>query len=202
MTLKLIGLTGSIGMGKSTVGKMFESLDIPVYNVDAEIHKLYEVGGAAVEPVGAVFPSAIIEGRIDRPTLSKLVVGNDEAIQKLEQIVHPLVGAHRATFLSEVEAAGQKMVILDIPLIFETGAQDNFDKILVVSAPADIQKSRVLARPDMTEEKFAAIVARQLPDAEKRRRADYVIDTDCSEAETLQQVKDIIQHLNEEFGHA
>lgn len=202
MTIKRIGLTGSIGMGKSTVGKMFEAEGIPIYNVDAEIHKLYEVGGAAVGPIGEVFPDAIIDGRVDRPTLSKLVVGNDAEIKKLEQIVHPLVGMHRADFIEKAEDAGHDMIILDVPLIFETGGESHFDKILVVSAPKEVQKKRVLARDDMSEEKFEAILARQLPDAEKREKADFVIDTNCSEAETAKQVTDVIRSLREEFANA
>ncbi|MFT6557922.1 dephospho-CoA kinase [Sneathiella sp.] len=195
MTIKLLGLTGSIGMGKSTVGKMFEKLDIPIYNVDARIHELYEPGGIAVEPVGAVFPDAIIDGRVDRPTLSKLVVGDDEAIKKLEQIVHPLVGQDRADFISQAEQNGHDMVVLDVPLIFETGGEKNFDTIIVVSAPHHVQKSRVLERADMSEEKFHTILARQTPDAEKRQKADHVINTDCTEEETFEQVKQLVDLL-------
>ncbi|WP_181017848.1 dephospho-CoA kinase [Sneathiella aquimaris] len=195
MTIKLLGLTGSIGMGKSTVGKMFEKLDIPIYNVDARIHELYEPGGIAVEPVGAVFPDAIIDGRVDRPTLSKLVVGDDAAIKKLEQIVHPLVGQDRADFISKAEQNGHDMVVLDVPLIFETGGEENFDTIIVVSAPHHIQKSRVLERADMSEEKFHSILARQTPDAEKRQKADHVINTDCTEEETFEQVKQLVDLL-------
>ncbi len=202
MSLKIIGLTGSMGMGKSTVGKMFEKEGIAVYNVDAEIHKLYEVGGVAVEPVRAEFPSAVIDNKVDRPTLSKLVLGHDDAIKKLEKIVHPLVGLHRADFLSKAEEAGQIMVVLDVPLIFETGGEANFDKIVVVSAPADMQKKRVLARDDMTEDKFNAIFKRQTPDAVKREKADFIIGTGCSEAETLAQVKTLIETLKKEFDHA
>ena len=202
MSIKIIGLTGSIGMGKSTVGKMFEAEGIPVYNVDAEIHKLYQKGGEAVEPIGAVFPEAIVDGRVDRPTLSKLVVGDDAAIKKLERIVHPMVGAHRARFLEKMAADGHDMVILDVPLIFETGGEANFDKIVVVSAPGHLQRERVLAREDMHAEKFEAILSRQLPDAQKRDRAHHVIDTGCPEAETLQQVKDLIGDLRSEFNNA
>lgn len=195
MKIKHLGLTGSIGMGKSTVGKMFETLGLPLYNVDARIHDLYEPGGVAVGPVGEIFPDAIIDGRVDRPTLSKLVVGNDDAIRKLEKIVHPLVGQDRHEFISKAEQDGHAFVLLDVPLIFETGGEKNFDHIIVVSAPKDVQKKRVLARDDMTEEKFEAILARQLPDAEKRERADFVINTDCSEEETLDQVKTLVEKL-------
>jgi len=195
MTIKHLGLTGSIGMGKSTVGKMFEKLGLPLYNVDARIHDLYEPGGVAVGPVGEVFPDAIIDGRVDRPTLSKLVVGNDDAIKKLEKIVHPLVGQDRQEFISKAEQNGHAFVLLDVPLIFETGGEKNFDHIIVVSAPKNVQKKRVLARDDMTEEKFEAILARQLPDEQKRERADFVINTDCSEEETFDQVKALVEKL-------
>ncbi len=198
MTIKLLGLTGSIGMGKSTVGKMFEALDIPVYNVDARIHELYEPGGIAVEPVGQVFPEAVIEGRVDRPTLSKLVVGNEEKIKQLERIVHPLVGMDRQEFITDAEQNGKSMVVLDVPLIFETKGERNFDTIIVVSAPKEVQRARVLARDDMTEEKFETILARQVPDAEKRKLADHIIETNCTEEETLEQVKALIDTLTEE----
>jgi dephospho-CoA kinase len=199
MNLKMIGLTGSIGMGKSTVGKMFEANGIPIYNADAEVHKLYDVGGAAVDPIRAAFPDAVIDGRVNRPTLSKLVMDNDAAIKQLERIVHPLVGVDRAAFMQKVTEAGHKMVILDIPLVYETGGDRNLDKVLVVSAPLDVQKERVLARDDMTEEKFLNILSRQTPDAEKRERADHVINTHCSEVETLKQVVALIKVLEEEF---
>ena len=189
-------------MGKSTVGKMFEAEGIPVYNVDAEIHKFYQVGGIAVEPLSKLFPSAIIDGRVDRPTLSKLVLGDEAAIKKLEQVVHPLVGLHRGAFLEKAEKDGQDMVILDVPLIFETGGEGNFDKIVVVSAPSELQKERVLARDDMSEQKFQSILARQTPDAEKRARADFVIDTGITPAETLKQVQALIADLKKDFQNA
>ncbi|MEH6404821.1 MAG: dephospho-CoA kinase [Sneathiella sp.] len=198
MTIKILGLTGSIGMGKSTVGKMFEKLNIPVYNVDAEVHKLYMPGGAAVAPIKQEFPEAVIDGRVERPILSKLVLGNDTAIKKLEKIVHPLVGLNRSGFISNAEENGHSMVIIDVPLIFETKGEKNFDKIIVVSAPADVQRARVLARDDMTAEKFESILARQLPDAEKRKLADFVIDTNCSEDDTLGQVQKLVTQLREE----
>ncbi len=200
MTIKHLGLTGSIGMGKSTVGKMFEKLGIPVYNVDARVHVLYEPGGLAVKPVRDAFPEAVIDGRVDRPVLSKLVVGNDEAIKKLESIVHPLVGLDRQDFISKAEQDGKSMIVLDIPLIFETGGEKNFDTIIVVSAPADLQRERVLAREDMTAEKFEAILARQVPDTEKRQRADHVIDTGCTEEETFDQVKALVEKLKRELN--
>ncbi len=202
MTIKLIGLTGSIGMGKTTVGRMFEKEGIPIYNVDAEIHKLYDKGGIAVEPVREAFPEAVIDGKVDRPTLSKMVVGNEKAIKKLESIVHPLVHQDRQDFLENAEKDGHKMAILDVPLIFETGGEERLHKVLVVSAPYEVQKERVLARDDMTLEKFESILARQVPDAEKRDRAHHVIDTHCTEEETHAQVKNLIAVLKDEFGHA
>ncbi|MBL4907081.1 MAG: dephospho-CoA kinase [Sneathiella sp.] len=198
MAITLLGLTGSIGMGKSTVGKMFEKQGIPVYNVDAEIHKLYDVGGAAVAPIKTEFPDAVIDGRVDRPSLSKLVVGNEDAIKRLEKIVHPLVGLDRSNFISDAEEEGHWMIVLDVPLIFETGGEKNFDKIVVVSAPKEIQRTRVLKRDDMSAEKFESILARQTPDAEKRERADFVINTNCTEEETYGQVKSLIRELKED----
>ena len=198
MAIKILGLTGSIGMGKSTVGKMFGRLNIPVYNVDAEIHKLYMPGGAAVEPISKEFPDAVVEGQVERPILSKLVLGNDAAIKRLEQIVHPLVGMDRSNFISNAEENGHAMIVIDVPLIFETKGEKNFDKIIVVSAPADVQRARVLARDDMTAEKFESILARQVPDAEKRKLADYIIDTNCREEDTLVQVQELVEILGKE----
>lgn len=202
MTIKLVGLTGSIGMGKSTVGRMFEKEGIPIYNADAEVHKLYDKGGVAVEPIRAVFPEAIVDDQVDRPTLSKLVIGNEEAIKKLEAIVHPLVHEDREQFLKNAAEAGHKMAILDVPLIYEKGGQERLDKVLVVSAPYDVQKDRVLARDDMSLEKFEQILARQVPDEKKRELADHVINTHCTEEETHEQVKALIKDLKEDFGHA
>jgi dephospho-CoA kinase len=191
----VIGLTGSIGMGKSTVAEMFRKLGTPVYDADAEIHKLYMEGGAAVEPIRKQFPEAVENNRVVRAKLSKLVVGKEEEIRKLEAITHPLLGKGRADFFASAEKAGHRIVVLDVPLIFETGGDRNFDKIVVVSAPKDVQRERVLAREDMTEEKFEAILARQTPDAEKRKRADYVINTNCPQEATLEQVRALLKDL-------
>ncbi|MAL79255.1 MAG: dephospho-CoA kinase [Sneathiella sp.] len=193
----LLGLTGSIGMGKSTVGEMFRKLGIPVYDADAEIHKLYAKGGKGVEPIREAFPEAVVDDQVDRARLSKLVVGFDAEIQRLEKVIHPLLADGRAAFFAEAEAAGHHLVVLDIPLIFETGGEGRVHKIAVVSAPADVQRARVLARPDMTEEKFEAILARQVDDAEKRRRADFVINTHCSIDETFEQVKKLVNELTD-----
>lgn len=191
----VLGLTGSIGMGKSEVARMFASLGVPVYDADAAVHALYAKGAAAVGPVGAVFPEAVVDGAVDRERLSKLVVGDEAAIRRLESIVHPLVGRSRTDFMARAAAAGAKVVVADIPLLYETGGEHRVDCVAVVSAPHDVQRERVLARPGMSTEKFEAIVARQTPDAEKRTRADFVIATDTSLAETLRQVRDIVKIL-------
>lgn len=173
----IIGLTGSIGMGKTETAKMFARHGVPVCDADALVHALYEEGGAAVDPVSAVFPDARVGGRIDRERLSSLVVGKPEQLRKLEQIVHPLVGMAQASFLQGHAARGTEMVLLDIPLLLESQGPRRVDVIVVVSAPADVQRARVLARPGMTEAKFEAILQKQVPDEIKRAKADFVIDT-------------------------
>jgi dephospho-CoA kinase len=193
----VIGLTGSIGMGKSTVAKMFAEEGAPSFNSDAAVHELYAQGGAAVAPVEAAFPGVTREGAIDRAALSAKVVGNEAAIAQLEKIVHPLVRQAQTNFLAAQRAAGVKAVVLDIPLLFETGAADKFDKVVVVSAPADVQRERVLSRPGMTVEKFEELLARQTPDAEKRARADFVIDTGGSFEATRAQVRAVLDALRE-----
>lgn len=191
----LLGLTGSIGMGKSTVAEMFRAEGAPVYDADAAVHRLYAEGGAAVGPVGEAFPEAIVEGAVDRERLSKLVLNDPEALQRLEHIVHPLVGAAQMQFLDDARRAGAPVVVLDIPLLFEKGGAARVDVIAVVSAPADVQRARVLARPGMTPEKFEAILAKQTPDAEKRARADFVIDTGVGVDETRAQVRAVLKAL-------
>ncbi len=173
----LVGLTGSIGMGKSETTRMFAAHGVPVYDADAAVHALYDVGGAAVEPIGAAFPGVVVAGRVDRTKLGALTLGDTAAIKRLEAIIHPLVGKAQMDFLLAAEAAGATLVVLDIPLLFETGGEARVDAVVVVSAPADVQRARVLARPGMTEEKFEQILKRQTPDATKRARAHYVIDT-------------------------
>lgn len=191
----ILGLTGSIGMGKSTTAAMFQAEGVPVYDSDAAVHALYAAGGAAVAPVEAAFPGVVVDGAIDRARLSAKVVGDPEALAKLEAIVHPLVGAHRIGFFEKAQAEGQEIVVLDVPLLFETGGQKSVDKVVVVSAPAEVQRARVLARPEMTPEKFEAILARQLPDAEKRARADFVIDTGQGVEHARKQVRDLLTLL-------
>jgi dephospho-CoA kinase len=193
--MKLIGLTGSIGMGKSTTAAMFREAGIPVYDADAEVHAAYDVGGAAVEPVGAAFPGVVKDGRVDREELRKRVLGNPEALGRLNAIVHPIVGQARVAVFERAKAAGADMVILDVPLIYETGGEKNMHKVIVVSAPVEVQRERVLAREGMTPERLDAILAQQVPDAEKRARADYVVDTGKGLEAAREQVRAIIADL-------
>ena len=189
----VIGLTGSVGMGKSTTAKMFAAAGLPVFDADAAVHRLYE--GAAVAPVEVAFPGVARDGRIDREDLGRRVIGDAAAMKRLEAIVHPLVRAEREAFLAEARAAGASMALLDIPLLYETGGEAEVDTVVLVSAPKPVQKARVLARPGMTEARFEAILAKQLPDSEKRSRADHVIETgDGLEAAELQ-VRALVKHL-------
>jgi dephospho-CoA kinase len=171
----IIGLTGSIGMGKSTTAQLFEAEGVPVADSDAIVHALY--AGKAAPLIEAAFPGVVVNGTVDRTKLSGQVIGKPEAMKKLEAIIHPLVRAAQDEFLQNAKASGVQFAVLDIPLLFETEATNRVDIIVVVTAPADIQRARVLARPGMTLEKFETILARQTPDAEKRARADFVIDT-------------------------
>ncbi|WP_424363866.1 dephospho-CoA kinase [Methylocystis parvus] len=171
-----VGLTGSIGMGKSTTAEMFREAGVPVLDSDRIVHDLYR--GAAVAPIEAAFPGVTVDGAIDRGRLAERVLRDPASLKKLEDIVHPLVWAARDQFLKDEEEKGTRIVVYDVPLLFETGAEKTVDAIVVVSAPEDVQKARVLARPGMTEEKFAAILAKQVPDAEKRARADFVVHTE------------------------
>jgi dephospho-CoA kinase len=193
----VVGLTGSIGMGKSTVAKMFAEEGAPAFNSDEAVHEMYAPGGAAVAPVEEAFPGVTLDGAIDRGALSAKVVGNEEAIRRLEDIVHPLVRQAQANFLASQRAAGTQVVVLDIPLLFESTGAQAVDKIVVVSAPPDVQRARVLGRPGMTEEKFEGLLARQTSDAEKRARADFVIDTGGPFDETRAQVRAVLDALRE-----
>jgi dephospho-CoA kinase len=170
----VLGLTGSIGMGKSTAARFFAEAGVPVHDADAAVHRLYE--GEAASAIEAEFPGTTINGKVDREALGQRVLGNPDALKKLESIVHPLVRAAESKFLSDAEAAGASVAVLDIPLLFETGGETRVDAVVVVSAPAEMQRSRALERPGMTEEKLAAILAKQMPDSEKRARADFVLD--------------------------
>lgn len=171
----VLGLTGSIGMGKSTTAKMFREADVPVHDADETVHRLY--AGAAAPLVEQAFPGTVVDGVVDRARLSGYVIGKPEALKRLEAIIHPLVRADADAFLAQARARGEKLVVLDIPLLFETGGRERVNKVVVVTAPAEVQRERVLARPGMTPEKFEAILAKQVPDAEKRRQADYIVET-------------------------
>ena len=193
--MKLIGLTGSIGMGKSTTAKMFAEEGVPVFDADAVVHALYAPGGNAVAEIETAFPGTTGPEGVDRTKLSATLARDPAGFEKLEAIVHPLVAAAREAFLEEARADGHWAVILDIPLLFESGREDAFDVLVVVSAPEDVQRERVLARPGMTVEKFEAIKARQSPDHEKRARADFVVDTSKGLDNARNQVKRIIDTL-------
>ncbi|PZO78637.1 MAG: dephospho-CoA kinase [Mesorhizobium amorphae] len=171
----VLGLTGSIGMGKSTTARMFREAGVPVHDADEAVHRLY--AGEAVVLVEREFPGVAIDGRIDRDRLGARVLGNPDALKRLEAIVHPLVRADADRFLREARNGGAALAVLDIPLLFETGGRERVDQVLVVTASQDVQRARVLARPGMTAEKFEAILARQVPDSEKRKAADFIIDT-------------------------
>jgi dephospho-CoA kinase len=173
--MRILGLTGSIGMGKSTTAKLFTEAGVPVYDADAAVHKIYE--GEAAPAIEAAFPGTTVGGKVDRAKLSAKVVHDPAAIKQLEQIVHPMLGASRQKFLDEAERSGAPVVVMDIPLLFETGGEKRVDAVVVVSTDPATQRERILARGTMTNEALDAILARQLPDAEKRKRADFVVDT-------------------------
>jgi len=173
--MRILGLTGSIGMGKSTTAKLFAEAGVPVYDADAAVHQLYE--GEAAPAIEAAFPGTTANGKVDRPKLSARVVHDPAAIKQLEQIVHPMLGASRQKFFADAEAAKAPVVVLDIPLLFETGGEKRVDAVVVVSTSPELQRERVLARGTMDEAKLEAIIAKQMPDAEKRKRADFVVDT-------------------------
>jgi dephospho-CoA kinase len=189
----LIGLTGSIGMGKTATAKLFAELGIPVYDSDAAVHRLYEPGGAAVASIEEAFPGTVKAGRVDRVELSRRVGGDEAAFKRLEAIVHPLVAAEQRLFMERT--AGAEMVVQDIPLLFETGGHARMDAVVVVSAPADVQRKRVLEREGMTPEKLDHILGRQMPDAEKRAKAHFVVETDKGRDHAFEQVKAVVAAL-------
>ncbi|MXO91424.1 dephospho-CoA kinase [Pontixanthobacter aquaemixtae] len=189
----IIGLTGSIGMGKSTVAAMFESAGVPVFDADAQVRAMQGPGGVLLEPIEAAFPGSTGHEGVNRDALGKQVFADPEALARLEAIVHPAVAAKRMAFLAD--NADAPMVVFDIPLLFEKGGHESVDTVVVVSAPAAEQRKRVLARPEMTVEKFEHILSLQTPDAEKRDRADHIIDTGCPLAETGKQVERLIKRL-------
>ena len=186
----LLGLTGSIGMGKSTTAKLFAEAGVPVYDADAAVHMLYE--GEAVPAIEAAFPGTTADGKVDRNKLSARVVHDPAAIKQLEQIVHPMLGASRQKFLDEAERSGAPVAVVDVPLLFETGGEKRVDAVVVVTTTPEIQRQRILARDNMTSEKLDAILARQLPDAEKRRRADFVVDTSHGLDPVRTRIRDIL----------
>jgi dephospho-CoA kinase len=198
MTTKpfILGLTGSIGMGKSAVAAMFRALDVPVFDADAEVHRLQGPGGALLPPIEAAFPGTTGPNGVDRPKLGAAVFGHPDALARLEAIVHPAVAQARAHFLDA--HANAPLIVFDIPLLYEKGGWNAVDAVAVVSAPAAAQRERVLARPGMTAEKFESILRLQVPDVEKRARADYVIDTGVSLEETAEAVRELVEKLREE----
>jgi dephospho-CoA kinase len=187
--MRIVGLTGSIGMGKSTTAKLFAEAGVPVYDADAAVHQLYE--GEAAPAIEAAFPGTTVNGKVDRPKLSARVVHDPAAIKQLEQIVHPMLGASRKKFFADAEAANAPVVVLDVPLLFETGGEKRVDAVVVVSTFPELQRERVLARGTMDEAKLNAIIAKQMPDAEKRKRADFVVDT----SHGLEPVRAQITHI-------
>jgi len=191
--MRILGLTGSIGMGKSTTAKLFAEAGVPVYDADAAVHQLYE--GEAAPAIEAAFPGTTVNGKVDRPKLSARVVHDPAAIKQLEQIVHPMLGASRQKFFADAEAARAPVVVLDIPLLFETGGEKRVDAVVVVSTSPELQRERVLARGTMDEAKLDAIIAKQTPDAEKRKRADFVVDTSHGLEPVRAQIKDILAEV-------
>jgi len=189
----ILGLTGSLGMGKSTTARFFAEEGVPVHDADADVHRLYE--GEAAPQIEAAFPGTTKNGKIDRDELAKRVLRDAAAIKRLEAIVHPLVQAARERFLKEAAKAGAPVAVLDIPLLFETGGEKGCDAVVVVTAPAEQQRLRAFERPGMTEDKLAAILAKQVPDAEKRARADFVVDTGQGFAHARAQVREILRKV-------
>ena len=196
----VVGLTGSIGMGKSNAARSLRYLGVPVYDADAEVHKLYAKGGAAVAPIARAFPFAVRDGAVDRAKLSELLRADPGAVARLETIVHPLVRRIQERFLRAAALRHEPIAVLDIPLLFETGGEKRCDAVIVVSAPAYLQRQRVLRRPGMSGAKLDLLLGRQTPDAEKRRRADYVINTNRGYRDTLLALKKIIQRLKARGG--
>ena len=191
----LVGLTGSIGMGKSETAKMFARLGIAVYDADAAVHALYEKGGGAVAAIGEAFPGSVKDGRVERGVLAAQLARDAAAFKRLEAIVHPLVARAQRDFIEAAKKAGAEIVVLDIPLLFETGGHAGVDAVVVVSAPANVQRARVLTREGMNEARLDQILARQMPDAEKRAQAHFVVETGKGRAHAFQQVQDIVAEL-------
>lgn len=191
----VLGLTGGIGMGKSNAASIFRRLGLPVFDADAAVHRLQRRGGRAVGPIGAAFPGTVRDGRVNREALRQAVLGRPDQLSRLERIVHPLVRDEERRFLAAARRAGRRAVVLDIPLLFETRGEGRVDAIVVVSAPASLQRSRVLSRGGMSPDRLAAILARQMPDREKRRRADVVICTGLSRHHTQRRIRRLVQGI-------
>jgi dephospho-CoA kinase len=189
--MRVLGLTGSIGMGKSTTAKLFTEAGVPVYDADATVHQIYQ--GEAAPLIEAAFPDTTADGKVDRAKLSAQVVHRPEAMKRLEQIVHPLLRAYHENFLNEAERSGAPVAVVDVPLLFETGGDKRVDAVVVVSTDPATQRERILSRDDMTPAKLDAILARQMPDAEKRRRADFVVDTSHGLEPVRAAIRDILQ---------
>ena len=186
----VLGLTGSIGMGKSTTAQLFAEAGVPVYDADAAVHRLYE--GEAVGAIEAAFPGTTANGKVDRNRLSARVVHDSAAMKRLEEIVHPMLGTSRQKFLQDAESSGAPVAVVDVPLLFETGGDKRVDAVVVVTTSPELQRERILARPSMTEEKLAAILARQMPDTEKRKRAHFVVDTSHGLDPVRARIRDIL----------
>jgi len=189
----ILGLTGSIGMGKSTTAKLFTEAGVPVYDADATVHRIYE--GEAAPAIEAAFPGTTVNGRVDRARLSERVMHDPAAIRRLEQIVHPMLRSHHQKFLEEAEKSGAPVAVMDVPLLYETGGEARVDAVVVVTTSPEVQRERILARENMTGEKLDAILARQLPDAEKRKRADFVVDTSHGLDPVRSRIRDILDQV-------
>ena len=186
----ILGLTGSIGMGKSTTAKLFAEAGVPVYDADAVVHRLYE--GEAAAAIEEAFPGTIVEGKVDRARLSSRVVHDPAAMKRLEGIVHPMLGASRQRFLDDAERSGARVAVVDVPLLYETGGEKRVDAVVVVTTTPEVQRERILARENMSSEKLDAILARQLPDSEKRARADFIVDTSHGVDPVRARIRDIL----------
>jgi dephospho-CoA kinase len=191
--MRILGLTGSIGMGKSTTAKLFAEAGVPVYDADATVHKVYE--GEAAPAIEAAFPGTTLNGKVDRPKLSAKVVHDPAAIKKLEAIVHPMLRAYNQKFLEEAEACGAPVAVMDVPLLFETGGDKRVDAVVVVTTSPELQRERILARGTMTGEALDSLLARQMPDSEKRQRADFVVDTSHGLDPVRAQIHDILEQV-------
>ncbi len=193
--MKILGLTGSVGMGKSTAASMLRRMRVPVYDADAAVHRMMGKGGIAVAAVAAAFPGVMVKGAIDRAALGKRVFGDDAAMKRLEAIIHPLVRRDEDAFLHTMRRSRASLVVMDVPLLFESGRQKRYDATMIVLAPEFLQRARVLARPGMTPARLAAIRARQMPDREKRRRADFIVPSGLGRAVTWRKLRDVLRRL-------